>query len=135
MTLNNSFDVIADMDLHSLRQAWRQRFGPPPRLRSTELLALALAFRLQADQTGGLGIDQRRSLRRPGTAPATSVLTPGTKLSREWQGVRHEVVVAPDGKLVWSDGRYASLSQVARAITGTRWNGPRFFGLREEGGR
>lgn len=61
------------------------------------------------------------------------MLTPGTKLSREWQGVRHEVVVEPDGKLVWSDRRYTSLSQVARAITGTRWNGPRFFGLREEG--
>ena len=48
-----------------------------------------------------------------------------------WQGVRHEVVVEADGTLSWSGERYASLSHVARAITGTRWNGPRFFGLRE----
>lgn len=131
MTLNNSFDVIAEIDLHSLRQVWRQRFGPPPRLRSAELLALALAYRLQAEQAGGLDGEIRRSLRRPGAARAMSPLTPGTKLAREWMGVRHEVVVEPDGKLTWSGQHYDSLSQVARAITGTRWNGPRFFGLRE----
>ena len=61
------------------------------------------------------------------------MLTPGALLSREWKGVRHEVTVAPDGQLHWEGGKYRSLSEVARAITGVRWNGPRFFGLREEG--
>ncbi len=96
------------------------------------MLALMLAYRIQADQAGGVSVDLRRSLRRPASSPGMSALRPGTRLSREWQGVRHEVVVEADGKLSWSGERYASLSHVARAITGTRWNGPRFFGLRTE---
>lgn len=122
---------IANMSLEDIRDAWRARYGQSPQLRSAELLGLMLAYRIQADDAGGVASDLRRNLRRPAASPGLSALRPGTRLSREWQGVRHEVVVEADGKLSWSGERYASLSHVARAITGTRWNGPRFFGLRE----
>ena len=55
----------------------------------------------------------------------------GTRLVREWQGVRHEVVAMTDGGYLYRGERHRSLSQVARVITGSRWNGPRFFGLRQ----
>ena len=55
--------------------------------------------------------------------------SPGTRYVREWQGEMQVVSVTPDGMLVWKDQRFASLSAVARAITGTRWSGPAFFGL------
>jgi len=66
----------------------------------------------------------------PVPAPGARPLKAGTLLRREWNGVLHAVTVAPDG-FAWDGATYSSLSKVARAITGTRWNGPRFFGLRE----
>lgn len=92
-----------------------------------------LAWRIQAGREGGMNTDTRRALRRPTASPGLTCLTPGTRLMREWKGVRHEVTVEGDGRLRWGEEIYASLSEVARAITGTRWNGPRFFGLREGG--
>lgn len=89
-----------------------------------------LAWRIQAAREGGLGADLRRSIRRPAAAPVATILTPGTRLTREWQGVRHEVVVEPDGRFRHDGQLHRSLSQVARKITSSRWNGPRFFGLR-----
>lgn len=100
-------------------------------MRSPEILALMLAWRIQAAREGGLDGELRRTLRRPTSAPVATALTPGTRLTREWQGVRHEVVVEPDGRFRHCDELHRSLSQVARKITGSRWNGPRFFGLRE----
>ena len=72
------------------------------------------------------------SQHRAGKKPRlrASTFQPGSTLIREWQGVRHEVEVRPDG-YVWQGQKHASLSKVARLITGVRWNGPRFFGLRE----
>lgn len=122
--------ALAGVGLEPLRAIWRERFGAPPALRSPEILALMLAWRIQADREGGLDGDLRRAIRRPASAPAPTALTPGTRLTREWQGVRHEVVVEPDGRFRHRDELYRSLSQVARKITGSRWNGPRFFGLR-----
>lgn len=113
---------------------WTAHFGTAPTLRSPELLALMLAYRLQAAVEGGIAVETRRTLRRPSAAKGLSPLTPGTLLSREWKGVRQEVTVGPDGRLHWQGGEYRSLSEVARAITGVRWNGPRFFGLRDETG-
>lgn len=133
MTSNiRNFSNLAGKNLSDLRQTWANHFGKPPKLRSPELLALILAYRLQALAEGGMDVEARRTLRRPSVAKSASPLTPGTLLSREWQGVRHEVIVAPDGRLQWRGGEYRSLSQVARAITGVRWNGPRFFGLRDD---
>ena len=124
------FADLAGMGLAELREEWRKHFGAPPKLRSPELLGLMLAYRLQAAAEGGIDVDLRRTLRRPSAGKTSSVLTPGTKLAREWQGIRHEVTVEPDGRVRWQGQDYRSLSEVARAITGSRWNGPRFFGLR-----
>lgn len=126
-------DRLSGLGLDELRDAWRTRYGPPPLIRSVELLALMLAWRIQAEREGGMETDARRSLRRPTTSPGLTALTPGTRLTREWKGVRHEVTVEGDGRLRWGDEVYGSLSEAARAITGSRWNGPRFFGLRDGG--
>ena len=122
--------ALARLDLEGLRDTWRRRFGPPPALRSPDLLRHALAWRLQAASVGTLDPETRRQLRRP-TSSIPSVPQPaaGTRLAREWKGERFEVEVTGDDFL-HQGKRYASLSEVARAITGVRWNGPRFFGLR-----
>ena len=126
---------LEGLALESLRDEWRRRYGPPPALRSPELLAMMLAWRIQADADRGLDVETRRTLRRPIAAASRAAPQPsaGTKLVREWQGVQHEVTALSEGGFLYRGERYRSLSQVARAITGTRWNGPRFFGLRDEG--
>ncbi|MFN3667901.1 MAG: DUF2924 domain-containing protein [Brevundimonas sp.] len=128
-------ETFGDLSLEQLRAIWRERFGAPPVIRSSEILGLMLAWRMQAAREGGLDGELRRTIRRPASAPVATSLTPGTRLTREWQGVRHDVVVEPDGRLRHRNELHRSLSQVARKITGSRWNGPRFFGLRagEEG--
>jgi hypothetical protein len=139
MTTKNISDIdcatLGDLGLEPLRVIWRERFGAPPAIRSPEILGLMLAWRIQAACEGGLDGELRRTIRRPASAPVATALTPGTRLTREWQGVRHEVVVEPDGRLRYRNELHRSLSQVARKIAGSRWNGPRFFGLRagEEG--
>lgn len=122
--------ALSNLDLEGLRAAWRQRYGPPPTLRSVELLRLMLAWRLQAAVHGGLDPAVRRQLRRRGRLAAEGLdLGIGARLCREWQGRRVEVEVTDAGFLC--DGQlHASLSAAATAIAGTRWNGPRFFGLR-----
>ena len=139
MTTNAIIDVdcatLGDLGLEPLRAIWRARFGAPPTIRSPEILSLMLAWRIQAAREGGLDGELRRTIRGTASAPVATALTPGTRLTREWQGVRHEVVVEPDGRFRHRDELHRSLSQVARKITGSRWNGPRFFGLRVgEGG-
>jgi len=123
--------ALEGLDLDALRAVWAERFGPPPKLRSGELLRLMLAWRLQADGLGGLDRDTRRKLAGRGPViPEGQQLGLGAILRRYWQGRRIEVVVERDG-FRWDGTLYPSLSAVARAATGTRWNGPRFFGLRE----
>jgi len=126
--------ALAALDLAGLRNEWRRRYGAPPRMRSKDLLARLLAWRIQADAFGGLDAVTLRLLKSERAAPPAVDLAPGTRLAREWQGRRHEVEVLERG--FRHDGRiYGSLSEVARAITGTRWNGLRFFGLRETQGK
>jgi hypothetical protein len=107
-----------------------------PRI-SRELLIRAVAHRLQEEAHGGLGKSCRRQLARLAETlgdggsieiSKTRSFKPGTKLIREWKGKVHEVVIA-GGTYIWAGQHYRSLSQIARAITGTRWSGPRFFGL------
>jgi Protein of unknown function (DUF2924) len=118
-----------------LRLRWSTLFGktPPPAL-TKDLLARMIAWRIQEKFYGGYdkatlklldGLG-RGEVAKPASEPR---LRPGTVLMREHRGIRHTVTVAPDG-LVWQDQTYPSLSAVARAITGTSWNGRRFFGLR-----
>jgi hypothetical protein len=116
--------------LDELRAEWGRRYGAPPRLRSPDLLRQILAWRIQVASEGGLDRSIKRLLSRDGCAAQTQ-LAPGTIIAREWKGVRHEVEVTDDG-YIHACQRWKSLSEIARAITGTRWNGPRFFGLREE---
>lgn len=122
--------ALERLDLHDLREEWRKRYGEPPKMRSKELLARLLAWRIQADAFGGLDAATVRLLNSDRVLPRRPVLSPGTRLAREWQGRRHEVDVLEKG-FRYDGSDYRSLSEVARAITGTRWNGLRFFGLRE----
>lgn len=116
-------------NLLELRAEWEQRFGTAPRLRSPDLLRSILAWRIQAAAEGGLDRVTRKLL--AGKAAGPELLLPeGTVITREWKGQRHEVEVA-EGSFIYRSERWKSLSEVARAITGTRWNGPRFFGLRD----
>ncbi|MGE0773805.1 MAG: DUF2924 domain-containing protein [Sphingomonadaceae bacterium] len=122
--------MLAALDIAGLREEWGRRYGPPPRFRSTDLLARMLAWRIQADGLGGLDAITLRLLGKDSSGPPPVTLSPGTRLAREWQGKRHEVEVLAEG-IRYQGQSYRSLSEVARAITGTRWNGLRFFGLRQ----
>ncbi len=97
-------------------------------------MAKAIAYDIQAKALGGLSARTIRALKaaaKPGAAPAAATRPPGpgTRLIREWNGILHEVEVLDDGYL-WRGQRHRSLSAIARAITGTKWSGPRFFGLK-----
>jgi Protein of unknown function (DUF2924) len=129
---------IARLDKLGLLSAWYAIIGtPPPAHCRAEFLRLVLAYRVQAQHLGGLTEATRRRLRRlaagevrPADAPPPSQnLKPGTRLLREWQGRTHSVTVTENG-FAYDGQDYRSLSQIARTITGTRWSGPLFFGLR-----
>lgn len=128
--LDGQVAALEGLDLQGLRGVWQEHFGDPPPLRSIELLRLNLAWRLQAVAHGGLDPETRRKLGRSGRIEAEGLeLGIGAVLRRRWKGREVEVVVERDG-FVHDGKRFASLSAVATAIAGTRWNGPRFFGLR-----
>jgi hypothetical protein len=123
---------IGRMDLEQLREYWRRRYGaPPPSLRSVPIMRMQLAWRVQAEDYGGLDQETRRALARTGAVEAEGKhLGLGATLSRTWKGKQVEVVVEEDG-FRWDDRLFPSLSAAASAIAGSRWNGPRFFGLRD----
>lgn len=123
-------EKIGMMDLEDIRTLWRRRYGPPPSLRSIPIMRMQLAWRIQAEAHGGLDSATRKALSRKGAMDAEGKeLGIGAQLSRNWKGKRVGVVVEEDG-FRWNGELYPSLSAAARAITGIRWNGPRFFGLR-----
>jgi hypothetical protein len=140
---------LRGLDLRGLRARWLsvfQRPAPPHLMR--HLLFAVIAYRLQADRYGDLDHATRQMLDRTvakEAGPAMSArlasfdqkrtgLTPGTVLVREWDRRSQQVMVTADG-FDWNGKTYDSLSKVAFAITGTKWNGPRFFGLRDKGDR
>jgi hypothetical protein len=118
---------------------WPQWFdGPPPANIHQELLARSMAYRMQERAYGGLSSTTRKKLRALAETlkgnPASDIvetprLTPGTRFIREWQDEMHQVTVEKAGFL-YRGKRYQSLSEIARRITGTRWSGPRFFGIK-----
>ncbi len=128
--IEEDIEKLSHLDLEGLRAAWRARFGPPPKLRSVALLRLSLAWRIQALRSAGLDPNLCRQLRKRGRIQSEGLeLGVGARLRREWQGKVVEVVVHEDGFHL--EGKvYRSLSAAATAIAGSRWNGPRFFGLR-----
>jgi hypothetical protein len=123
--------ALEQRDLAALRSLWQERFGTRSPLRSPELLRLQLAWRLQAAALGGLDPETRQRLRRRGRVQVEGLeLGVGATLRRVWKGTPVEVVVEAEG-FRWQGRSYPSLSAVATAIAGSRWNGPRFFGLRQ----
>ncbi len=140
--LDERLAALGGLGLDQLRGEWRRlyRAAPPARL-SRDLLLRSIAHRLQEDALGGLRPAATRRLAslargsragegEPAPAPARVRLKPGTTLVREWHGRTHTVLVLADGGFEHEGRRYASLTRLARAITGARWSGPRFFGLR-----
>jgi Protein of unknown function (DUF2924) len=138
-------DDLPGMSRAALLNTWAQVVGEPMvRGTSRELLVTTIAWHLQARQHGGLTPAVQRKLERLAAAidrgepvrPLTALdrLRPGMSLEREWRGETHNVTVQADG-FVYRGQRYRSLSQIARLITGTRWNGPAFFGLRQSNGK
>lgn len=134
---------LRDLDVGALRARWHTVFRrrPPPHL-PRHLLFRVLAYRLQADHLGDLDAESQRLLDHSGSPVSagqratdlnrpTADVRPGTLLAREWNGQMQRVAVLADG-FAWNGKTYPSLSQIALAITGTRWNGPRFFGLRDK---
>lgn len=131
---------LRDLDVKALRARWHTAFRRrAPAHLPRHLLFRVLAYRLQADLLGDLDDGTKRLLERPnGTASKRAVqrgrdkrdLKRGTLLVREWKGEQQRVMVLAEG-FGWKDKTYPSLSKVAFAITGSRWNGPRFFGLRD----
>jgi Protein of unknown function (DUF2924) len=128
------------LDVGDLQSRWHTAFGrrPPPHL-PRHLLFRVLAYRLQADHLGDLDGESKSLLDLPPEAAGeravvmasrTLSLRPGTVLGREWNGQMQRVAVLADG-FAWNGKTYPSLSKVAFAITGTRWSGPRFFGVRD----
>lgn len=129
-TVDELVEAIETMDLERLRDFWRRRYGTPPPLRSVPILRQLLAFRVQCDRLGGIDADTRRLLARSGPVqPEGRQLGQGARLTRNWNGKQVTVVVEEQG-FRWNDQLFPSLSAAATAIAGSRWNGPRFFGLR-----
>ena len=105
--------------------------GDVPASMSQPMQRRFLAFELQARRSGGLPPALLARLNRIAAGEArkaTPRIKPGARLLRAWNGTTHVVDVLPDGYL-WNGARHRSLSAIARAITGARWSGPRFFGL------
>jgi len=146
--IDEAIAELKRLSLENLRLRWRTTFAKTtPMNLPRHLLVYMIGYRLQADLHGDLGKDEKRYLDTVGKAvvqdPAAEISSPGTDrkgfkigtlLVREHDGVLHKVTVIPEGFL-WGDRSYASLSAVAKAITGTNWNGRRFFGLPLDGER
>jgi hypothetical protein len=132
-----SFDAelagLGDLPRPRLEARWAQLTGRPvPRI-SLGLLRLAVAYEVQARAYGGLARGTAQKLDQLGSAKTTtSPARAGMRLVREWNGKAHVVLVGEDGVIRWDGHEWRSLSEVARAITGTRWSGPAFFGLKRK---
>jgi hypothetical protein len=129
--------ALEALGIEQLRSRWAEAHGrPAPRCSHRQFLVRCLAHRLQENALGGFAPAQRRRLadlaarleRDPETALPLRI-KPGTRLIRQWHGAVHQVTVLENG-FTYRGARYRSLSAIARTITGTRWSGPAFFGLK-----
>jgi len=136
--LQQEISDLLTLDIDGLRDKWAALFGfNPSPLLGRPFMIRSIAYRLQERMFGGLKPSIQRLLDQVCDAAPDADLarlpkkraSAGTVLVREWRGVRHRVTVLDDA-VVYRSQRYKSLSEVARVITGTRWSGPRFFGLR-----
>ncbi len=140
---------VAELDLQELEQAdaaalrrlWAEIKGAePPKTFTARLMRLALAWEAQAAVASGETSHTHRAWKRVMRArgengndrPTSPTVCHGTRFLKKWCGTIHEVVVEENGGALWNGDRYTSLSAVARAMTGSNRNGPKFFGLRED---
>ena len=138
-TVEAELDRLAVMPIVQLRLAWTKLFRKdPPKSFGPDLLRRSIAHRIQEKAYGGLSRPAQRLLdqvmkavaaRPNGKIVLPRRIKPGSVLVREWKGKSHRVMVLADG-FAYDGETYTSLSEIAVLITGTRWNGPRFFGLR-----
>src|SRR4051812_39054525 len=128
---------IQTLNPEEVRALWRSTFKKEvPQALTRDSLVRTLCWHIQEKAFGGhspviLKLLASYAKGRSGEAGRLRRLKPGTELIREFQGERHTVIISADG-FRWRDGDYPSLTAIARTITGTNWNGPRFFGLREK---
>ena len=142
--VERSIAELLALDLPTLRAHWSKAFGrPAPKWMSRDLLLRALAYRIQEQTEGGLSKTALNRLRQFAGAKDKDTRMhrlhalrpkPGMRLVREWRGEVHQVTVLDSG-FDYRGTHYASLSKIAREITGTRWSGPRFFGLHKADGQ
>ena len=145
-SIGDEISHLRGLDLKGLRARWRSMFQkPPPDHLPRHLLFAIITYRIQADRLGDLDHETRQVLDRTDTKSngvtmsvrlvsfdqKRTELMPGTVLVREWDRRSQRVMVLADG-FAWNGQTYDSLSKVAFAITGTKWSGPRFFGLRDK---
>jgi hypothetical protein len=137
---------LRGLDLKGLRARWQSVLQrPAPDHLPRHLLFAIIVYRIQADRFGDLDHETRQLLDRTGVKESGTAMSarlisfdqkrtelmPGTVLVREWDRQSQRVMVMANG-FAWNGQTYDSLSKVAFAITGTSWNGPRFFGLRDK---
>ena len=122
--------ALESMSRAELRAAWKRQVRTIPPNVSAGLLRLALAHHLQLKVMGGVTKAMEHKLQEIVDGAAPTGVTPGTRLVREWRGKIHVVTLTEAGRYCWQDREWTSLSRVARAITGTQWSGPAFFGTK-----
>lgn len=142
--MNALLEQLDRMNPKELTAFWTERFGDEaPATRAVDLLRRRIAWRLQEEQHGGVSNSTKRRLRELANAYerdaehkpiARPRMQTGMVLTREWKGCLHTVDVKADG-YVYNGKHYKNLSKIAREITGTRWSGPLFFGLRKPGAK
>jgi len=142
MSLAEQIARLTTMSSAQLQSEWRRVYkAAPPAAYTADLLLRGIAYRVQEKALGGLPAELRRELEsrasfgitklKPAKSGQKVKLKPGNRLVRRWRGTTYTVMVTSAGYL-FQDRPYASLSTIATEITGTRWSGPRFFGLREK---
>jgi hypothetical protein len=140
-TIEVELEVLGRLPIAQLRERWRAIFrkGPPPAF-GPDLLRRRIAYHIQEQAYGGLNPSARRVLDRlvnsvaktsTGRIQLPRRIKSGSVLIREWKGKTYRAIVTNDG-YIYEGENYKTLSEIARMITGTRWNGPRFFGLRKQ---
>ena len=133
MDMAGTLAELETLSSDTLRQRWRSLVGSAAPKVSPKMLRLALAWEIQARASAGLARTTSQTLDQLGRGQTrTQAATPGMRLVREWQGRVHVVTVGEDQVIRWDEREWRSLSEVARAITGTRWSGPAFFGLKKK---
>lgn len=142
--LEEQINRLETLRLAQLREEWIKTSNKPrPKIRSAQFLRYLIAWNLQAKALGGLSCKAQRQLKdlarkyrdNPNYKPSPSFcFKPGTVLTRHWNGKRHDAMVLEEG-FQYEGQVFGSLSEIATHITGSRWSGPVFFGLKENAGK